>query len=179
MKIANRLLGMLLGLALLGVGLLAVVETVLAFLGRPAWLVPYDQWASALAELTWGHRTLMVIAVLLVLVGLLLIVLQLWPARPTALRMIEQRPNRLAALDGRGLQELLRRSAVEDEDVLSADVRVSRRAARVSGRVPQDASVRAVQSRTRERVQERLDDLQLERSLRVAVRMERSKARVR
>lgn len=170
---------MLLGLALLAAGLLAVGETVLAFLGRPAWLVPHDRWAPALAELRWTDRTLVVTAALLFLVGLLLIVLQLRPGRPKALRMVEHRPNRLAALDGRGLQELLRRSAVEDEDVLYADVRVSRRAARVSGRIPQDASVRAVQSRTRERVQERVDGLQLQRSLKVAVHMDRSKARVR
>jgi len=170
---------MLLGLALLAAGLLAVVETVLIFLGRPVWLVPHDQWAPALAELTWADRTLMVTAALLFLVGLLLVALQLWPGRPTALRMVEHRPNRLAALDGRGLQELLRRSAVEDEDVLDADVRVTRRAARVSVRIPQDASLGAVQSRTRERVQERVDGLQLQRSLKVAVRMDRSKARVR
>ncbi|MDP8930305.1 MAG: DUF6286 domain-containing protein [Actinomycetota bacterium] len=179
MSVLNRLLGLLVGLVLLGGGLLLVVETVLAFLQRPAWLVPRDQWALVLSGLTWEDRTLMATAALSVLGGVGLIMLQLWPGRPSALRMIEQRANRLADLDGRGLQELLRRSAVDDEDVLDAAVRVSRRTARVSGRVPQDAQPRAVQSRTRKRVQARLDELRLERSLKVKVRMERSKARAR
>lgn len=179
MNIANRLLGMILGLALLGGGLLAAVEAALAFAQRPRWLVPYDQWAPAVAELAWDDRTLMVAAALIVLAGLLLVILQLWPGRPDALRIVEEKPNRLAALDGRGLEELLRRSAVDDGDVLTADVRVSRRTARVSGRVPQDARPRAVQWRTRDRVQQRVDSLRLQRPLKVRVHMERGKARVR
>lgn len=179
MRIINRLLGMLLGLALLAGGLLAVVETVLAFTQRPPWLVPYDQWTPVLADLTWDDRTLMAVAALLVLGGLLLVVLQLWPGRPIALRLVEDAPNRLAAMDSRGLQDLLRRSAVEDGDVIDADVRLSRRSARVSGRVPQDAKPRAVQARTRARLRERVGELNLKRPLKVKVRMERSKARVR
>lgn len=179
MTVLNRLLGLALGLALLGAGLLAAVETVLAFLQRPPWLVRYDEWTPALAELTWDDRTLIVIAASTVLAGILLLLLQLWPGRPSALPIVEQRPNRLAALDGRGLQELLRRSAVEDGDVLDADVRVRRRAARVSGRVAQDAQPRAVQSRTRERVQARVNELGLQRPLKVKARMKRSGVRVR
>ncbi|HEV2766362.1 MAG TPA: DUF6286 domain-containing protein [Acidimicrobiales bacterium] len=179
MTVFNRLLGLALGLALFGAGLLAVVEAVLAFLGRPPWLVPYDQWAPGLDQLSWDDRNLMVAAALLVLAGILLVVLQLWPGRPSALRIADQRANRLAAIDGRGLQELLRRSAVDDGDVVHADVRVRRRAARVSGRVPQDAHPRTVQSRTRERVQARVDELRLQRPLKVKVDMKRSKARAR
>lgn len=179
MNIVNRLLGLLVGLLLLGAGVLAAAETVLAFLGRQPWVVPVDRGASTLSELTWDDRTLMVAAVLTLVGGLLLVILQLWPRRTTALPMVEQKQDRLAAVDSRGLAELLRRSAVEDSDVLDADVRVSRRAARLSGRVPQDASLREVQSRTRERVQARVDALRLHHAVKVKVRMRRGKARVR
>lgn len=179
MNALNRLLGLLVGLTLLGAGLLLVVETVLSFLQHPAWLVPLDQWATEVSSLAWQDRTLMVAAVLCVVGGVGLITLQLWPARPAALRLIEQRVNRLAALDGRGLEELLRRAAVDDGDVLEAAVRVRRRTARVEGRVPQDAPVSAVRSRTRERLRASVRELRLERSLKVVVRMRRSKVRVR
>lgn len=179
MTVLNRLLGLALGLALFGAGMLAVVEAVLAFLQRPPWVVPYERWSPRLDQLTWGDRTLVVAAALTVLVGALLVVVQLWPTRPSALRIADQRANRVAALDGRGLQELLRRSAVEDGDVLDADVRVRRRAARVSGHLAQDAQSRTVQSRTRERVQARVDELRLQRPLKVKVDMKRSRARTR
>lgn len=179
MNVLNRLLGLLVGLTLLGAGLLLVVETVLSFLQRPAWLVPLDEWATELSSLAWQDRTLMVVAALCVAAGVALIVLQLWPGRPDALRLIEQRVNRLAALDGRGLEELLRRTAVDDGDVLGAAVRVSRRKARVEGSVPRDAELSAVRSRTRERLQASVRELRLERPLKVVVRLRRSKVRAR
>ncbi|MEX0659360.1 MAG: DUF6286 domain-containing protein [Egibacteraceae bacterium] len=179
MNALNRLLGLLVGLTLLGAALLLVVETVLSFLQRPAWLVPLDQWATELSSLSWQNRTLMVVAALCVVAGVGLVTLQLWPARPAALRLIEQRVNRLAALDGRGLEELLRRTAVDDGDVQGAAVRVSRRKARVEGSVPRDAQVSAVRARTRERVQACVRELRLERPLKVVVRLRRSKVRVR
>lgn len=179
MTVLNRVLGLALGLALLGGGLLAVVEAILAFLARPSWLVRYEEWSPELAQLTWDNRALTVTAALTVLAGVVLVVVQLWPGRPSALPLVDQRPNRLAALDGRGLRELLRRSAVDDGDVLGADVRVRRRTARVSGRVASDAQPRTVESRTRERVQARVDELGLQRPLKVKVDMKRSRARVR
>lgn len=179
MNALNRLLGLLVGLTLLGAALLLVVETVLSFLQHPTWLVPLDQWETGLSSLAWQDRTLMVVAALCVVGGVGLVMLQMWPARPAALRLVEQRVNRLAALDGRGLEELLRCAAVDDGDVLGATVRVSRRRARVEGSVPRDASVSAVRSRTRERVQASVHELRLERPLKVVVRMRRSKVRVR
>lgn len=179
MNTVNRLLGLVLGLALLAVGLLAAAETVLALLERPPWLVDYEQLTAALAQRTWDDGTVVAAAVLTVFAGALLVVVQLLPGRPGALRLAEEGPNRLAALDGRGLQELLRRCAVDDGDVLDADVRVRRRSVRVSGRVPHDAQPRTVASRTRERVQGRVDELGLQRPLKVRVHMQRSKVRVR
>lgn len=179
MTILNRILGLLVGLVLLTGGLLLMAEAVLAYLGRRPWLAPSDEWAPAFSELSWQDPAVIVAAVLSVLVGLGILVLQLWPQRPAALRVVEDRANRLAALDGRGVQELLRRAAVDDDDVLHARVRLSRRTAKVSSRVPQDAPLRAVQSRSRMRVRARVDELQLQRPLRVKVRARRSKARVR
>lgn len=179
MTVVNRLMGLLVGVVLLAGGLLLATETLLAFLQRPPWVVPYDQLAGVVSSLTWRDRTLTATAALIVLVGGALVILQLWPERPSRLPLVEERANRLAALDARGLQDLLRRSAVDDEDVLDAAVRVSRRTARVSGRAPRDARSRAVESRTRERVQALVDGLGLQRPLKVKVQIKHSKARVR
>lgn len=179
MSVLNRLLGLALGLALLGGGLLAAVEAVLAALDRSPWLVPHDRWGPSLSQLAWDDRTLVVVAALTVLAGILLLVTQLWPTRPSVVPIVEQRPDRLALLDGRGLEDLLRRSALEDGDVVDARVRLRRRTARVSARAPRDAEVRSVQSRARDRVQARADQVDLQRPLAVKVRVQHARARVR
>jgi hypothetical protein len=179
MTVLNRLLGLALGLALVGGGLLAVMEAALAALDRSPWLVPHGQWGRAMGELAWDDRTFMVVAALTVLAGVLLLVLQVWPARPSVVPIVEERPDRLAALDGRGFADLLRRSAREDEDVLDARVRLRRRSARVVARAPSNAQLRTVQSRAAERVQARVDELRLQRPPAVKVRVRHAKARVR
>jgi hypothetical protein len=179
MTVLNRLLGLALGLALLGGGFLAVVEAALAALDRSPWLVPHDQWGRQIGELTWDDRTLVLVAGLTVLTGVVLLVAQLWPARPSVVPIAEHRPHRLAALDGRGFENLLRRTALEDEDVLDARVRLRRRSARVSARAPGNAELHGVQSRARERVQARVDELGLQTPLGVKLRVQHAKARVR
>lgn len=177
MNVLNRLVALALGLALLAAGLLAAVEAVLAALDRSPWLVPHEQWRRSLAQLEWDDRTLMVVAALTVLAGVLLLVAQLWPTRPSVVPMVEQRPDRLAALDGRGFEDLLRRSALEDGDVLDARVRLRRRTARVSARAPRDADLQSVQSRTRDRIRGRVDELGLQRPPAVKVRVQQGEAR--
>ena len=74
MHVVNRVLATLLALALLLGGLLAVVEIVLAQLGRPSWLVPHEQWSSWLAEQTFASAVVRAVLVGLAVLGLLLLV---------------------------------------------------------------------------------------------------------
>jgi hypothetical protein len=179
MNIVNRLLGLLVGLLLLAAGVVVVIEAVLALLDRPGWLVDRQAWDAFLLELAWDHRGLLVVAGLLVLAGVALLLLQLRSATPTAFRLAGEDPHRDVTVEGRGLQELLRRRAAEDEDVLSASVRVRSRNARVSVQVPPDADEDAVRDRVKEAVDARIADLGLERPLTSKVDAQRSRERVR
>lgn len=179
MSVLNRLLALLLGLFLLGVGVLASVESVLVGMDRPGWFLQRRAWDELLRGLTWEHRGLMLSAAFVLLVGIALLAVQLWPGTPSRLRLAKATPDRRATIDGRGLKEVLRRRAVEDEDVFVATVRLRRRRARVTVSAPPDAKGAEVRARVREKLRKRIDDLQLEKRLRVKVAVRRAKARVR
>lgn len=179
MELTNRSLGLLVGLALLAAGLLAVIEMILAVTGQPGWVIDRGAWAQTAGQLQWGDRTLVIVALIAGVVGLVLALLQLWPLRPRLVPLASEEPDRRNAIDGRGLQELLRRAAVEDEDVLGADVAVRRRRAKVKVHAPPDADAKAVRARVGERLASRIDALGLRRRLSPRVKVERTRERVR
>lgn len=179
MNVLNRLLALLLGLVLLGVGVLATVESVLVGMDRPGWLLQRRAWDEFLRGLTWQHPELMLSAAVVLLVGIALLAVQLWPATPSRLRLAKATPDRRATIDGRGIKEVLRRRAVEDEDVLEATVRLRRRRARMKVSTPPDVKGAEVRARVHEKLRQRIDDLQLEKRVRVKVGVRRAKARVR
>jgi hypothetical protein len=178
-NVTNRVLGLLLGLSLVAVGVLAVIEPVIAALGRPGWLVERQRWDGVFRQLTWEDPGLVLTAVVLVLVGLALLTVQLWPALPAALHVERRDPDRLVAIEGGGVQELLRRRAADDEDVLGAKARLRRRRVRITVRVPPDADRKAVRARVRQAARSHIQALQLDKPLRPRVRVRRDKRRVR
>lgn len=179
MSVLNRLLALLLGLFLLGVGILASVESALVGMDRPGWFLQRRAWDELLHGLTWEHRGLILSAAVVLLVGIILLVVQLCPDTPSRLRLADATPDRRATIDGRGIKEVLRRGAVEDEDVLEATVRLRRRRARVTVSTAPEANGADVRARVHEKLRKRVDDLQLEKRLRVKVAVRRGKARVR
>jgi hypothetical protein len=110
MRIVNRLVAIVLSLVLIAVGLLAVVQTVAALFGRP-WPIPAS-WRDRVAVIELGDRRVLAVSIVVGLVGLLLLIPQLF-RRPTyrlplALgsqwwvrrRAIEQRTTTAVALRG-------------------------------------------------------------------------------
>ena len=179
MNALNRLLGLLLGLLLLGLGIFAVVEAVVAELGRPGLLLERQAWDELLRGLTWESDWLMLTSTLVLLAGVALLAVQLWPGTPSRVPIAQSDADRRADIDGRGVQELLRRRAVEDEDVLGATARVRRRSARVRVQAPPDADASEVKDRVGQTLRERIDELGLESRLRTKVDVRRAKERVR
>lgn len=179
MELINRLLGLLLGLALLAAGVLVVVEAALALAGQPGWLADREAWGQAAGQLQWNDGNLVVVATILAVVGLALAVLQLWPARPRFIPLSPHGQDRKDMLNTRGLQELLRRAAAEDHDVMAADVGVRRRKAHVRVYAPADAKAKAVRGRVKEQLRARIDALDLKRRLSPRVRVRRSRERAR
>ncbi|GAA4440468.1 DUF6286 domain-containing protein [Phytohabitans houttuyneae] len=82
MPIVNRIASLLLGLALLAAGLLAVVEAALVGLDRPALWVPRDDWYARLTTTGWRDSSVLFVAVVAGALGLLILLAQLRPWRP-------------------------------------------------------------------------------------------------
>lgn len=94
MRVANRLLSLLLGIVLLAGGLLIALEAVLAAAGQSTWLVPADQWYEFLTETLLGDTVVLVTALAVGVVGLVVLVVELRRWRPVRL------PVHLEAADG-------------------------------------------------------------------------------
>jgi hypothetical protein len=82
MRVANRIASALLGLALVAVGLLAVVEVVLALAGQPP-LLPLDDWYERLTSVTYAGMAFRLVSIGLIVLGALILLAQLRRWRPT------------------------------------------------------------------------------------------------
>lgn len=178
MRIVNRLLALVLGIGLLVVGLAAVGEALLAYLGREP-VLPHDRVATALQGRGWSDPLVVQVLAVAAVVGVLLVALQFVPRRPAALALSDESDDRRTQIDRRGLQNRLRRVAEADQDVLSATVRVRRRRARVRLSAPPDAAGKGVRARVRQALRTDVDGLGLRRRLRPTVRVRQARERVR
>lgn len=178
MAIVNRLLGVVLGLALLAGGLLLVIETVLAGIGRPAVLVDRGRIAETLGaeQTTWSSTLVTSVLVGLVVVGLVLLLLQLVPRLPDTLP-VEGDDGRGAAVDRRALAGQLRAAATEDNEVLRARSSVRRNRASVRAKAVPGAEASSVRARLEETVGRTLASLQLDGRVRPAVSVTQSRER--
>ncbi len=169
MIIFNRLLGLVLGLALLAGGVIVAGEAVLGLLRRGAWLIDRTALDRALAELTWADPRVLPIAVALVVSGLVLLLIELKPRRPATLPLSWSTEHRRAIVERRGVEELLATTALADSDVSAARARVGRHRGRVKTRTAPgalDGRDRIHESLTRE-----LDRLGLNLKLKVRTMM--------
>jgi hypothetical protein len=89
----NRVLSLLLGLALIAGGLLMVVEVVTAFVGDTPWPIRVDRWAATLRQQTFADTLPRVVFLAAAAVGLVLLVAEArpWPKRSLALTSDDQR----------------------------------------------------------------------------------------
>ena len=168
MQVLNRVLSTLLALVLLLGGLLAVVEIVLAALGRPHWLVPHEQWSSWLAEQTFASAVVRAVLVGLAVLGLLLLGAALRRGRPGALALPTRTDRVRVTASRRGVERTLARAARRPAGVRSARVRAGRRRVRVTAttalRSPGDLRRQVTAA-----VDERLDELGLAGTVRSTV----------
>lgn len=87
MPVVNRIASLLLGLALLAAGLLAVVEAALVALDRPAIWIPRDAWYTRLTTTGWRDNVVLIVAVAAGVVGLLILLTQLRPWPPDRVKV--------------------------------------------------------------------------------------------
>jgi hypothetical protein len=101
MRALNRLLSLLLGLALAVAGVIVVIEVILAAAGDPFVALPANRWLGWLKATPWSAASVMAILAAMTLVGLFLLLAELRPWRSRRIR---------APVGGRGEWWLLRSS---------------------------------------------------------------------
>jgi len=125
MRLINRLLAALLGLALIVAGVLVAVEVVAERLGRGPAIVDWPQLYDWARRTPWQQGSVRVASVLLVLAGLLLLAAELRRGRPSRLPVRSEVTD--AAYTRRGVAATVRAAVAEVDGITSAVVSVSRR----------------------------------------------------
>ena len=122
MRVANRVVAAVLGLALLVGGLLVAVEIVVAGFDRQPWVLPHDDWYESARRRSWEDAPPRWIFIGLVVAGLLLLLLQLARRRPSALNMT---PGAVPAdISRRSLEKALVREAARVDGISAAKAKV-------------------------------------------------------
>lgn len=124
MRIANRVLAAVLGLALLVGGLIVAVEIVVAGFDRRPWVLPHDDWYRSARMRTWESAPPRWIFIGLVAAGLLILFLQLARRRPTALALALTPGAVPADVGRRSLERSLAREAGRVDGIAAAKAKV-------------------------------------------------------
>ncbi len=173
MRAVERLLSLVLALALVVGSVLLALEVAWAVAGKAPLLV---QWHGALhsgqAD-AWDTAPVRTTAVVLVLVGLLLLLVALKPRRAPRLPLTATQDGVDAALTRRSLRTVLAGAAARVDGISGAQVKVSTRKASVTAtsRLGSPDTAQDLTGTLQTTLQETLDALQLTRTPRLRARV--------
>ncbi len=174
MRTTNRLIAVLLGLALTAALVLTAIEIALARLDRNE-LVPWHRWYRTLRGTSWDATGTRVGFGILAGAGLVLLFLQVWHRRPVVLALDERPDLAPATVRRRHLERALTGDTSQLDGVASARVKAKRRRVEVGARTnrinPGD-----LEQRLHSVVDERISALGLTEPLPVNVDLEHRKA---
>ena len=173
MRVFERLLSLLLAVAVVVGSLLLAVEVVWAALGKSPLLIPWQSTYDRGSSDTWDSAPVRIAAVVLLVVGLLLLLAELKPRRTPRLQLTGTDPSFDAAVTRRSLRSALLNAAKQVDGISGAKAKVSKRRAKVTA-TSRLGSVETAQSLTGEletALRERLDSLQLARTPRLRARV--------
>ncbi len=177
-KLTNRLLAVLVALALLVLGVLVVVEIawVLLLGGSTEVLLPYTGITDYLAGLAWDSRPARAILIGMVIIGGLLLLTELRRSRPGLLTLASSGGSVTVGADRRSVEKAVAASATDVEGVSAAVARVSSRKISVSAVAgPRDAS--GLREALTSRMQSWLEGLNLANPPALSVRVDERKSR--
>ena len=170
MRVANRIIAVIVALLLLLLGLLVAIEIFLAAIGQGPWIIPHDDWFQDARQNPWESGAVRAILIVMGVVGLILLVLQLIRRRPTALPLRPVPGGGDTAISRTALERSLARAAEGVDLVSGAKARVSDRKAHVVVRTPRrqpgDLGARVAGA-----VRERIENMQLAYPPAVSVRV--------
>lgn len=131
MRIFGRIVAALLALALLVGALLVAIEILVAGLGRPPLVIPYDTWYRGATTNPWSSPVIRLVLVGLVIAGLVLLFLALAGRKPLALPLQRTGDRVDADVTRKSLEQSLTRAAQDVDGVSGARVAVAKRRALV------------------------------------------------
>lgn len=177
MKIANRLLSVIVALALLVFSVLVVIELVwkFGFGGRSEVLLPYPAATDYLSQQTWDARPVRTACVALLLAGLALVVLELRRRAPGLLTLASSGSAVTSGVDRRSVEKAAATAASDVEGIRSARATIGRRRIKLTA----DAGIRddeGLRAAVTERMTTWLDDLTLAEAPPVTVTVRPRKA---
>lgn len=172
MRVFDRVVAVIVGLALLGLGVLITAEVIWSEgMGRSGHLVlPYESSSRYLHQHVWSSTPIRAITAGVAAVGLILLLLELKRRRPGVLTMAGSTAGVMTGISRRSLGRALTRVATSVPGIAEAKARVSRRRASIRARTRLRDPGDLEQQLGRE-LAESLDSLQLTRPPRLRVRL--------
>lgn len=172
LRLVNRLLAALLSLAVVAAAVLVVGEVARWVLDEPPWLVDWRGWGDDLLAVRVGDPEVVSVAAGAALVGLGLLVFELWPRGPKGLPTAALADGVTTRTTRRGVRSTAESAARGVPGVRETSVKVGRRTVSVTAGVRARGIRDQVQTGVRSAVEGALADLRLERTPKVSVSVE-------
>ncbi len=165
MRVVERLLSLLLALAVVVGSVLLALEVGWAVAGQPPLLVPWRSAYTSGGGNAWDSGPARVLAVALLVVGLLLLLAELKPRRTPRLKLAGSDPTIDAAITRRSLRSTMLAGARQVDGVSGAKVKVSKRKVKVRAvsRLGSAETAKGLTGELENALRDRLDALQLAR----------------
>jgi uncharacterized protein DUF6286 len=124
---ANRFLAALLSLALIGAGVLLIIEVIADRVVHHAAIIGWHSAYAWAGRTTWNAGSIQVASVILIVAGLVLLIAELKPARMSRLEAEPGQAGIDAAYTRRGVAAAVRSAVTAIDGVRAASVKVGRR----------------------------------------------------
>jgi hypothetical protein len=174
MRIANRVLGALLSLAVACAGVLLIIEVIAARTGQRAVIVNWHAAYNWAARTAWISGSIRVTAGILIVLGLVLLIAELKPPRVSRLAAD---PSKAGAADidtaytRRGVAAAIRSAVTDVDGIRSASVKVTRRKVTIGATAAAQgkAAARTLREPVTTAARQRLEALSLRRASALSV----------
>ncbi len=133
MRLTNRVIASVVGVLLLAGGVLTAIEIAIAYVGGNRWVVPYDAWYRHARSGSWSSGGVRGLLIVTTLIGLALLVVQLF-RRPPAALMIRSESDATYSVRRRSVEQSLVRRAQSVDGIDSAHAKIDRRTVKVRAR---------------------------------------------
>jgi hypothetical protein len=171
MRAFNRILCVILAVAIAAAGILTVIEVIAAATDNEPVIVKWHGTVGDLASNEWKTAGPRVVAIVLILVGLLLLLFALRRGKPATVALSTEAPSVDMTTTRRSLQRSLATTATSVDGITDASVKVKRRTIVVKARAAGGVTKEDGREKLTDTMQGRLDRLSLAESKRLKVKV--------